>query len=56
MVEFALEDAQAGVGQVASIPPAEQFLALGVDDRPASLQGGLVLRGGRRLCVLARFF
>ena len=55
VVEFAFQDAQAGVGQVAGVPPAEQLLALGVDDGPASAQGGLVFRGARRTRVLARF-
>ena len=55
VVEFAFQDAQAGVGQVAGVPPPEQLLTLGVDDGPASAQGGLVFRGGRWPCVLARF-
>src|SRR5690242_18716838 len=46
VVELALQDAQAGVGQVAGVPPAEQFLALRVDDRPPGLQRRLVLGRG----------
>jgi hypothetical protein len=48
VVELALQDAQAGVGQVAGVAPAQQLLALRADDRAASLHGGLVARRGRR--------
>ena len=40
MVEFALQDPQARVGQVAGVAPAEQFLALRADDGPARPQRG----------------
>jgi hypothetical protein len=55
VIEFALQDAQASVGQVAGVPPAEHFLPLGVDDRPPGLQRGLVIcdaRGGGRRRIL----
>jgi len=55
VVELALEDAQAGIGQVPGVAPAEQFLALRVDDRPAALLGGQLPRRGRRVRILARF-
>ena len=41
VIELALQDAQAGVGQVAGVPPAQQLLALRVDDRAAGLRAGL---------------
>jgi len=44
VVQFAFENAQARVGQAARVAPAQQFLALRVDDGPARLQRGLVPR------------
>ena len=52
VVELALQDAQAGVGQVAGVAPAQQLLALRVDDRAAGLHGGLIARRGRRARVV----
>ena len=42
-------------GRWPGVPPAEQFLALGVDDRLASVQGGLIFRGSHGRGVLVRF-
>ena len=52
MVELALQRAQALVGQPADVAPAQQLLALGVDDRAPQPQRRLVLRGQRDLAGL----
>ncbi len=42
VVEFAFQHPQAGVGQVAGVAPAQEFLALGVDDGSPGPHGRLV--------------
>ena len=44
VVQLAFQDAQARVRQAAGVTPAQQFLALRVDDGPAGLQRGLASR------------
>ncbi len=56
MVEFAFEDAQAGVEQTVDVAPAQQFLALRVDYGPAGPQRGVIARWAWRFPDLGRFW